>query len=134
LIAELIPNGALEEDIVATMARLIWRKQNLSTFRIAELARGHCEQLMNELAPEHKPLFDPAEREAAIQTAENQARNELGPERRLATGMFSPPHPGEILCEDCLKPLNLSVTAAAASFHLPNPHLPNARLTYVNSN
>lgn len=28
--------------------------------------------------------------------------------------MHNPPHPGEILREDCLKPLNLSVTAAAA--------------------
>jgi len=27
--------------------------------------------------------------------------------------MFNPPHPGEIIHEDCLKPLNLSVTAAA---------------------
>jgi addiction module HigA family antidote len=27
--------------------------------------------------------------------------------------MFSPPHPGEIIREDCLVPLNLSVTAAA---------------------
>ena len=28
--------------------------------------------------------------------------------------MFSPPHPGEIIREDCLKPLDLTVTAAAA--------------------
>jgi addiction module HigA family antidote len=27
--------------------------------------------------------------------------------------MFNPPHPGEIIREDCLKPHNLSVTAAA---------------------
>lgn len=27
--------------------------------------------------------------------------------------MFNPPHPGEILREDCLKPLGLTVTAAA---------------------
>jgi len=27
--------------------------------------------------------------------------------------MFSPPHPGEIIREDCLAPLGLSVTAAA---------------------
>jgi addiction module HigA family antidote len=27
--------------------------------------------------------------------------------------MFNPPHPGEIIREDCLKPLGLSVTAAA---------------------
>jgi len=39
LIAELAPVGALEDDIVATVARFVWRKQNLATFRIAELAR-----------------------------------------------------------------------------------------------
>ena len=27
--------------------------------------------------------------------------------------MFNPPHPGEIIREDCLKPLNLSVTETA---------------------
>jgi antitoxin HigA-1 len=27
--------------------------------------------------------------------------------------MFNPPHPGEIIREDCLKPLDMSVTAAA---------------------
>ena len=27
--------------------------------------------------------------------------------------MFNPPHPGEIIREDCLEPLGLSVTAAA---------------------
>src|SRR5215472_7115262 len=43
LIAELTPNGAMEEDIVATMAGLVWRKQNLATFRIAE------DQARNEL-------------------------------------------------------------------------------------
>ena len=28
--------------------------------------------------------------------------------------MYNPPHPGEIIREDCLEPLNLTVTAAAA--------------------
>jgi len=39
LIAELAPTGALEENIVADMARLIWRKQNLATFRHTENVR-----------------------------------------------------------------------------------------------
>ena len=30
------------------------------------------------------------------------------------TAMHSPPHPGELIREDCLAPLGLSVTAAAA--------------------
>jgi hypothetical protein len=37
LIVELSPKGALEDDIVASIARLLWRKQNLGTFRLAEL-------------------------------------------------------------------------------------------------
>jgi hypothetical protein len=40
LIAEFTPSGMMEDDIVADMARLIWRKQNLGTLRTAELAQG----------------------------------------------------------------------------------------------
>ena len=39
LIAEFRPNGALEEDTVASLAHLLWRKKNLVTFRVAERAR-----------------------------------------------------------------------------------------------
>jgi hypothetical protein len=48
LIAELAPTGPLEEDIVSTIARLLWRKQNLATFRIAELARNRRDAISNE--------------------------------------------------------------------------------------
>ena len=34
LIVEFAPVGPLEEDTVASMARLIWRKQNLSTYKL----------------------------------------------------------------------------------------------------
>ena len=37
LIAEFAPQGALENDIIANMARLMWRKQNLATNRGATL-------------------------------------------------------------------------------------------------
>src|SRR5262245_26434105 len=40
LIAELAPVGALEDDIVATVARFVWRKQHRATHRTAELARN----------------------------------------------------------------------------------------------
>ena len=40
LIAEYAPNGVSEDDIVSTMAHLLWRKQNLATFRVASLAEG----------------------------------------------------------------------------------------------
>jgi len=49
LVAELAPNGALEEDIVLTMARLLWRKQNLATIRIAELAGKRHAQISSKL-------------------------------------------------------------------------------------
>ena len=37
LIAEFVPQGALEDHIIATMARLMWRKENLATNRRATL-------------------------------------------------------------------------------------------------
>ena len=39
LIAEFSPVGALEEDIVASIARLVWRKRHLATFRVVGLKR-----------------------------------------------------------------------------------------------
>jgi hypothetical protein len=39
LVAELCPAGVLEEDIVSSIARLIWRRRNLATLRAAKLAQ-----------------------------------------------------------------------------------------------
>jgi hypothetical protein len=86
LIAELAPNGALEDDIVAAMARLVWRKQNLATFRIAELARNRCWAIQSEKLPPGTSFpmlttfedIDPAKRKEAMRAAEDQAREELG--------------------------------------------------------
>ncbi len=86
LIAELAPDGALENDIVATMARLVWRKRNLMTFRIAELARDRCVQIRSKIPQDEAILksfepfkiVDPAVREAATRAAEHQIRTELG--------------------------------------------------------
>jgi hypothetical protein len=41
--------------------------------------------------------------------------------------MFNPPHPGEIIREDCLKPLNLSVTAAAKGLGVSRQSLSELR-------
>src|SRR5262245_52524334 len=50
LIHEFAPLGTLEEEIVADMARLTWRKQNLATFRIAQLAqKRHHEIIPNPI-------------------------------------------------------------------------------------
>jgi hypothetical protein len=91
LIAELKPDGTLEEDIVATIARLVWRKQNLKTFRIAQQTKTRWEEIRSEIVPSSvgsypiltpyltEEKIDPAERAALLQTAEKQARAELGP-------------------------------------------------------
>src|SRR5260221_13135685 len=51
LIAELAPVGGLEDDIIATMAGFVWRKQNLATFRIAELARNRYSAIRSRKLP-----------------------------------------------------------------------------------
>ena len=51
LIAEFHPIGALENDIVGTMTRLIWRKQNLAEFRIQCSKANWNLSLMNRRAP-----------------------------------------------------------------------------------
>jgi hypothetical protein len=98
LIAELAPVGALEDDIVATIARMVWRKQNLATVRLAELAGQRREAIQSEhikaaLAKKRDPMgvsyfsaleLKTGEREAAVQTAERQARKELGEIYELA--------------------------------------------------
>jgi hypothetical protein len=83
IIAELAPVGALEDDIVGTIARLLWRKENLATLRIAELAREHEARIRTRILPsQFGELPDiqvaRAQREAAMQAAEEQAREELG--------------------------------------------------------
>jgi hypothetical protein len=85
LVAELAPNGALEEDIVATTARLVWRKQNLATLRAATRAQSRFSEIMYEMAPSELSLSfpllcdsDPARREEQIRAAHEEARKELG--------------------------------------------------------
>jgi hypothetical protein len=90
LIAEFSPNGRYEDHIIATMAQVLWRLQNLATFRIAERARERRQELINEKAPPDPtfPSFaleDPAVLAAyqaafrvATQAAEHQTRKEFG--------------------------------------------------------
>ena len=90
LIAEFIPVGALEEDIVADIARLTWRKLNLQTFRIAELAKERHQKIAYEKVRGVDYDFsdndfqiddfdiDPARRRKGYRAAEQQARQELG--------------------------------------------------------
>jgi hypothetical protein len=81
LVDEFAPVGALEEEIVADMARLTWRKQNLATFRIAEMAKGRQSEIIREKLPEpdyYISDMDPAERKERYRAAKEQARQELG--------------------------------------------------------
>jgi hypothetical protein len=48
LIADFAPTGPFEEHTVAMMARYMWRKQNLPTFRCAELARERLNAIKQE--------------------------------------------------------------------------------------
>ena len=78
VIAEFSPAGALEEDIVADIAHLTWRKQNLATFRIAELANARHQKIISEKVPSdglHPLSFT---NPAVVRAAEEQARQELG--------------------------------------------------------
>jgi hypothetical protein len=93
LITEYDPSGPLEEDIVARIARLLWRKQNLETFEIAKWARGRDQQIMAKIPHDEVEYVglhllddgrtvikavDPAVREAARRAAIAESRKELG--------------------------------------------------------
>lgn len=83
LIAELRPDGPLEHDVVRTIARLTWRKQNLDTLRKAESARNRYFAIQSEKVPSsHTPLLgwepDPEAVKAGVEAAKAQAQEELG--------------------------------------------------------
>jgi hypothetical protein len=90
LAAEFNPAGPLEESIVADMAHLMWRKQNLATYQIAPRINEYCKQvaLKNVVAepPAYSlsvPGFDgsPEYQEQlreATRMAKSQVRQELG--------------------------------------------------------
>ena len=48
LIAEFNPVGAFEHGIVANMARLLWRKSNLATFRMPTLVQRRVLQILRK--------------------------------------------------------------------------------------
>jgi hypothetical protein len=88
LIAELRPIGALEDDIVGTIARLLWRKQNLATFRVAELARARVSTIERQNRPPEPPPppdylvdFIPKEIDPAETRSSNASCKGSSPER-----------------------------------------------------
>ncbi len=55
LVAEFAPAGPAEENIILTMARLYWRKQNLSTYQLAALARKRSCAIRAKYGPRYDP-------------------------------------------------------------------------------
>jgi hypothetical protein len=84
LITELCPNGALEHDIVLTIARLVWRKQHLTTCRKAELAQKRSSAILSRCHDDEERARFPDSFNASVnerkQAAEDEARAELGEE------------------------------------------------------
>ncbi len=82
LIAEWAPSGELEDDIIATMARYLWRKQNLRTLHIAEFAQARYATLRNKKYDDARlnllKDFGPVETQEDKQAIEDEARKELG--------------------------------------------------------
>jgi len=85
LIHEFAPVGTLEEEIVADMARLTWRKQNLATFRIAQLAQKRHHEINAEKVPTLDLFADDEDvlalqeaRREGYRAAKEQAQQELG--------------------------------------------------------
>ena len=48
VIDEFKPNGTVEHDIVMTIARALWRKQNLATLETAKLAKFRFSEIFEE--------------------------------------------------------------------------------------
>jgi hypothetical protein len=93
LVAEFSPNGVLEEDIVCTMARILWRKRHMDTFgacqrawerynRIqsrqrSEIAKGlMAERLIQSYTVSDE--FPPEAQKELRENVEKEAREELG--------------------------------------------------------
>lgn len=94
LITEFAPSGALEDDIVTTIARLLWRKQNLTTLRIAKLAQRRYSEIRDEKRDEQIAAYNeslwmseddgpPAESAEEQHAAEDRARKDLGSTYKL---------------------------------------------------
>src|SRR5262249_55747792 len=79
LIAELAPVGALEDDIVWTIARLVWRKNNFATLRKGEFLLEHESRIQAQLRLDEVLEM----REAAMQAADDEAGKGLEANKEL---------------------------------------------------
>jgi hypothetical protein len=86
LVAELSPTGALEEDIVWTMARILWRKRHMKMVRAAQRAWDRYSRIESRHRQRYQISKDytifselPPEAQKELREAvENEAREELG--------------------------------------------------------
>ena len=91
LVNEFSPSGALENDIVDDMVRLLWRKNNLRTLNIAKFARDRYTAIFNANVDSDFPTLgefdriDPVKHEEQMRAAEDQAQKELGDTYELIT-------------------------------------------------
>jgi hypothetical protein len=88
VITEFALEGALEESIGTDMARLIWRRENLATFRVAAIAQERRQQIVNEVVPANIISCDTSGRdydalEEGYRATEEQAKRELGEAHEL---------------------------------------------------
>src|ERR1700682_5349000 len=78
LIAELGPEGALEEHVVANMARFVWRREHLDILRVAKFAERRMSALLTEHIKAQLRSSVLSAADAARAAAKAQAREELG--------------------------------------------------------
>jgi hypothetical protein len=92
ILSEHKPVGRSEVDIVTNMADLMWRRQNLVTYRVAEHARKKHSSIYHKLSPPFMgmPLLgyepetrSPEELRALRKQADEEAQTELGPALEL---------------------------------------------------
>jgi hypothetical protein len=73
---ELLPTGPLEEDIVLSIARLLWREQNMSTYRAVEWTQNEIRRIQAGCFPSYLPPMGKDYRTAAEIEAANKERDE----------------------------------------------------------
>jgi len=99
LLSEFCPDGPLEHDIVAELARLLWRKQNIPIYRKAEIARQCCDLSASEERPRSYSEWSvdieeviAAQCAGAVRASESRARKKLGEDYELvAIGELATP-------------------------------------------
>jgi hypothetical protein len=90
IIAELAPDGALEDDVVWTIAHLVWRKKNLATPRIAELALEHESRLQTQKTRLADDLLEIKDYSAERREIAMEAAEDFQPARNWLRGLSGP--------------------------------------------